>query len=73
MHTKALIEIKNKNIDYAIGLLKTSSKIFYNSLGKDKSQLIETYKELITQALNTNDIKLANTTKKKLNKLYKSI
>ena len=73
MHTKALIEIKNKNIDYAIGLLKTSSKIFYNSLGKDKSQLIETYKELIKQALNIKDIELANTTKKKLNKLYKSI
>jgi tetratricopeptide (TPR) repeat protein len=73
MHTKALIEIKNKNMDYAIGLLKTSSKIFYNSLGKDKSQLIETYKELIKQALNIKDIELANTTKKKLNKLYKSI
>lgn len=73
MHTKALMDIKNKNIDSAIGLLKTSSKIFYNTLGNDKHQLIEIYKELIKQALETNDLELANNTKKKLNKLYKNI
>ena len=73
MHTKALMDIKNKNIDSAIGLLKTSSKIFYNTLGNDKHQLIEIYKELIKQALKINDLELANNTKKKLNRLYKNI
>lgn len=73
MHTKALLEIKNKNINEAIGLLKTSSKIFFNTLGKDKSQLIESYKDLIEQALLINDLELAASTKKKLKKIYKNI
>ena len=73
LHTKALIEIKNKNISDALGLLKTSSKIFYNTLGKDKSQLIESYEELIKLALHINDIDLANKTKKKLKNLDKGI
>ena len=73
LHTKALIEIKNKNISDALGLLKTSSKIFYNTLGKDKSQLIESYEELIKLALDVNDLDLANKTKKKLKNLDKGI
>lgn len=73
LHTKALIEIKNKNIIDALGLLKTSSKIFYNTLGKDKSQLIESYEELIKLALDINDLDLANKTKKKLKNLDKGI
>lgn len=66
LHTKALIEIKNKNLDDAIGLLKTSSKIFYNTLGKDKSQLIENYEELIKLAQSINDPDLVHKTKQKL-------
>ena len=73
MHTRALIAVKNKNINDAIGLLKTSSRIFYNTLGKDKKQLIESYQELIKQALNINDLELANSIKKKLKKLNKGI
>ncbi len=73
LHTKALIEIQNKNINDAIGLLKTSSKIFYNTLGKDKSQLIESYEELIKLALDINDIDLADKTKQKLKNLYNRI
>ena len=73
MHTRALIAVKNKNIDDAIGLLKTSSRIFYNTLGKDKKQLIESYQELIKQALSINDLELANSIKKKLKKLNKDI
>ena len=73
MHTRALIAVKNENIDDAIGLLKTSAKIFYNTLGKDKKQLIECYQELIKQALNVNDLELANSIKKKLKKLNKGI
>ena len=69
MHTRALIAVKNNDIDSAVGLLKTSSRIFYNTLGKDKKQLIESYQELIKQALNLNDLELADYTKKKLNKL----
>ena len=73
MHTRALIAVKNKNINDAIGLLKTSSRIFYNTLGKDKKQLIESYQELIKQALSINDLELANSIKKKLKKLNKGI
>ena len=73
LHTKALIEIKNKNISDAIGLLKTSSKIFFNTLGKDKSQLIESYEELIKIALAINDTDLANKTKNKLKNLGNKI
>ena len=73
LHTKALIEIQNKNMSDALGLLKTSSKIFYNTLGKDKSQLIESYEELIKLALDINDLDLANKTKKKLKNLDKGI
>jgi len=71
LHTKALIEIKNKNFNDAIGLLKTSSKIFYNTLGKDKSQLIEIYEELIKLALSINDQDLVNQTKQKIKNLNK--
>ena len=73
MHTRALIAIKNENIYHAIGLLKTSAKIFYNTLGKDKKQLRESYQELIKQALNVDDLELANSIKKKLKKLNKDI
>ncbi|MFP6780032.1 MAG: tetratricopeptide repeat protein [Alphaproteobacteria bacterium] len=73
LHTKALIEIKNKNVNDAIGLLKASSKIFYNTLGKDKSQLIESYEELIKLALDNNNIELANKTKQKLKNIENSI
>jgi len=73
MHTRALIAIKNENIDDAIGLLKTSARIFYNTLGKDKKQLRESYQELIKQALNVKDLELANSIKKKLKKLNKDI
>mgnify|MGYP006204984667 CR=1 FL=1 len=73
MHTRALIDIENNKIESAIGFLKTSSRIFYNTLGKDKKQLIETYQELIKQALNINDIELANSIKKKLNKITRKI
>ena len=73
LHTKALIEIKNRNISDAIGLLLTSSKIFYNTLGKDKTQLIESYEELIKLALAINDIDLANKTKKKLKNIENRI
>ena len=73
LHTKALIEIKNKNLNNAIGLLKASSKIFYNTLGKDKSQLIDSYKELIKLALVINDIELENKTKQKLSNIENKI
>ena len=73
MHTRALIAVKNENIDAAVGLLKTSARIFYNTLGKDKKQLIECYQELIKQALHVNDLELANSIKKKLKKLNKGI
>ena len=73
LHTKALVEIKNKNLDDAVGLLKASSKIFYNTLGKDKSQLIESYKELIKLALSINDQDLARKTKQKLININKRI
>ena len=73
MHTRALIAVKNQNMDDAIGLLKTSARIFYNTLGKDKKQLIECYQELIKQALHVNDLELANSIKKKLKKLNKGI
>ena len=73
MHTKALIEIKNGNINDAIGLLKTASRIFANSLGKDKTELIEAYEELYKQAKTINDSDLVNKTKSRLNKLLKDI
>ena len=73
MHTKALIEIKNGNINDAIGLLKTASRIFANSLGKDKTELIEAYQELYKQAKTINDSDLVNKTKNRLNKLLKDI
>tara|TARA_B100000674_G_C37971170_1_gene977058 strand:- start:1418 stop:2146 length:729 start_codon:yes stop_codon:yes gene_type:complete len=73
MHTKALIEIKNGNINDAIGLLKTASRIFANSLGKDKTELIEAYEELYKQAKTINDSDLVNKTKNRLNKLLKDI
>ena len=73
MHTRALIAVKNENMDDAIGLLKTSARIFYNTLGKDKKQLIACYQELIKQALHVNDLELANSIKKKLKKLNKGI
>ena len=65
MHTKALIEIKNNNIIEAIGLLKTASRIFLHSLGKDKTELMEAYQELYEQAKKINDTKLMKDTKKK--------
>jgi len=73
LHTKALIEIKNRNTSDAIGLLLTSSKIFYNTLGKDKTQLIESYEDLIKLALSINDEELANKTKQKLKNLENRI
>ena len=72
MHTKALIEIENGNTNYAIGLLKTSSRIFANALGRDKTELIEAYEELYKQAKKINDIDLQNKTKKRLNKILKN-
>jgi len=73
MHTKALIEIKNDNIFEAIGLLKTASRIFLHSLGKDKTELIEAYEELYQQAKKVNDTELIDDIKKRLNKLNKEI
>ena len=73
MHTKALIEIKNGNINDAIGLLKTASRIFANSLGKDKTELIEAYEELYKQAKTINDSALVTKIKNRLNKLLKDI
>ena len=69
MHTKALIEIENNNINAAIGLLKTASRIFLHSLGKDKTELMEAYEELYQQAKRINDTKLMQDIKKRLNKL----
>ena len=45
----------------------------HNTLGKDKSQLIESYEELIKLALDINDIDLADKTKQKLKNLYNRI
>ena len=64
---------KNGNINDAIGLLKTASRIFANSLGKDKTELIEAYEELYKQAKTINDSDLVNKTKNRLNKLLKDI
>ena len=71
MHTKALIEINNGNINDSIGLLKTAARIFANSLGKDKTELIEAYTDLHKQAKAINDIDLINQMDKKLEKLLK--
>ena len=43
MFTKAAIEMNNENYESAIGYLKTSSRLFTTSLGRDKSELKETY------------------------------
>ncbi len=69
MHTKALIEAQNGNIEDAIGLLRTASRIFANSLGKDKTELLEAYEELYKQAKIINDLILLKNIKKRLNKL----
>ena len=71
MHTKALIESQNGNIEDAIGLLKTASRIFSNSLGKDKTELLEAYEELYKQAKIMNDLNLLKNIKKRLIKLRK--
>jgi len=73
MHTKALIEIDNNNIIEAIGLLKTASRIFLHSLGKDKTELMEAYEELYKQAKKINDTELMKDIKKRLNKLNEDI
>ena len=73
MHTKALIEIENNNIIEAIGLLKTASRIFLHSLGKDKTELAEAYEVLYEQAKKINNIELMEDIKKRLNKLNEDV
>ena len=57
MFTKAAIEMNNENYESAIGYLKTSVRLFTTSLGRDKSELKETYLMMLEAAHKAKDQK----------------
>ena len=63
MYTKASLEMENKNYESAIGYLKTSTRLFTSSLGRDKTELKETSLLMLDAANKANDKKTINIAK----------
>ena len=69
MYTKALIDIKNYNHENAIGYLKTASRIFTTTLGKNKLELKETYILMLDAANKIKDKETINLARSNIDKL----